>query len=145
MGFLQHCFIRKNTPELRKFLRSIGYHQNIFDANDQEWLACNYGMFISVSEGFERVNPNDIDCGTNEALFMALAALNNANDYKQWFIDESTASKTWYLSDLHRIGECFQNTKSCRKATAEEIINHFSTDGYKYSNKHYQTTGKKAS
>ena len=145
MGFLQHCFIRKNTPELRKFLKSIGYHQNMFDENDHEWLACNYGMFISVSEGFERLNPNDIDCGTNETLFMALAALNNANDYKQWFIDESSPSKTWYLSDLHHIGECFQNTKSCRKATTEEILNHFSTNGYKYSNKHYQTAGKKAS
>lgn len=144
MKFIQHCFIRKNTPELRKHLRQIGLHQNCFDDNKGEWLAVNYGLFISVSEGFEKLHKDDIDCGTNEEMFLALAALNDFNDYKQWFIDESSPSRTWYLSDLHHINECFQNTRSCRKATTEEILNKFNTDGYKYSNMHYQTADKKA-
>lgn len=67
-----NCFIRKNTPELRNKLDSLGFIQNYFDDNDGEWLAYNYGMYISVSKGFERMFPNDIDCGINEDLFIKL-------------------------------------------------------------------------
>ena len=51
--FIQHCFIRKNTPELCQRLRMLGYRQNFFDDNSGEWLAVNHGMFISVSEELE--------------------------------------------------------------------------------------------
>lgn len=66
-----------------------------------------------------------IDCGTNEDLFLALAALREDNDYMQWFIDKADPYKTWYICGLHQKNECRQNVKSCRKATVEEIIEHF--------------------
>lgn len=67
-----HCFIRKNTPELRLKLDFLLIKQNDFDDNDGEWLAYNYGMYISVSKGYEKLFPEEIDCGTNEDLFIAL-------------------------------------------------------------------------
>lgn len=133
MGFIQHCFIRKNTPELQAQLKKIGLHHNCFDDNTGDWLAVNYGIFISVSKGFEKLHPKDIDCELNEDLFLALAALNNSTDRNQWFICQSD-----YLSHgLKPInkGEWQLNTqyeKLCyglglkwKKATVEEIINHF--------------------
>ena len=41
-------------------MRQIGLHQNCFDDNKGEWLAVNYGLFISVSEGFEKLHKDDI-------------------------------------------------------------------------------------
>lgn len=81
--FTTHCFIRKNTPELRNKLQDMGYRQNIYDTNEYPWLAVNHNMFISVSEGFERLPELNIDCGENEELFLALAALKDDSDYMQ--------------------------------------------------------------
>lgn len=125
--FTQPCFIRKNTPELRKILKDIGQRENTLDDFSGEWLAANYGMFISVSEGFQNLHQNDIDCGTNEKLFLALAALRDDTDKNQWFVDYSTGidGGSWYLCELDHIDDCFQSTKKCHKATVEEIIEHF--------------------
>lgn len=84
--FTQPCFIRKNTPELRKKIQEMGQRANTLDDFKGEWLAANYGMYISVQDGFQHLHPNDIDCGTNEELFLALAALQDDSDENQWFV-----------------------------------------------------------
>ena len=74
-----------------------------------------------------------VDCGENEELFLALSAMRDDSDYMQWFI-----CKEEYLGDGLRVvpvGEWQLNVtkdkptcgpnKLWRKATAEEIINHF--------------------
>lgn len=134
MKFLQHCFIRKNTPELRGKLESFGYRHNYLDDNSRPWLAANHGMYISVDEGFHRLPLKDIDCGENEEMFLALAALNNENDYAQWFIYDDTEwndknpSVFWHLCESHSIERvlCYDLMfTDARKATVEEILEHF--------------------
>lgn len=134
MKFLQHCFIRKNTPELREKLESFGYRHNDLDDNSRPWLAANHGMYISVDEGFHRLPLEDIDCGENEEMFLALAALNNENDYAQWFIyddtewNEENPSVFWHLCESASIewDLCYNLMfTDARKATVEEIVEHF--------------------
>lgn len=68
--FSNHCFIRKNTEELRNILKMHGITQNKFDDDSGEWLAYNYGLYISVRKGYDRLFPDEIDCGDDEEMFM---------------------------------------------------------------------------
>ena len=133
MKFLQNCFIRKNTPELRKKLRKNGIRWNDFDDNRGEWLAYNSGMWISVSQGHERVFPDHIDCGLNEEMFLALTALREDTDIHQWFICKGSYKSqgdlgiieegTWHKMNLRSLPYCL--ARRWRKATVEEILEHF--------------------
>lgn len=133
MRFIQPCFIRKNTPELCQRLRELGYYQNFLDNNSGEWLAVNHDMFISVNEGFQNLPFNDIDCGENEELFLALAALRDDISENQWFVMDvevySTISKSeWFLSTKPQGGKHVGTQIEplyCHKATVEELIKHF--------------------
>ena len=69
-NIINHCFIRKNSEELRNKLKQYGIRQNDFDDNRGEWLAYNYGLYISVDKGYERLFPDEIDCGTDEEMFI---------------------------------------------------------------------------
>lgn len=146
MVFIQPCFIRKNTPELRKKLEGLGYKP--FGSVKYEWdTGCGLSTDNRLGE-FESFDNNSleniikcefpdyddsIDCGTNEELFLALAALRDDCDYMQWFI-----CKEEYLGNGLRVvpvGEWQLNVtkdkltyglnKLWRKATVEEIIEHF--------------------
>ena len=71
-----------------------------------------------------------IDCGENIELFKALAAMNDENDREQWFIAEE--AKAWVNQGLYApIGsfeKCLLEHRvgiPARKATVEEIIEHF--------------------
>ena len=112
MAFIQPCFIRKNTPELRKKLEELGYKP--FGSVKYEWdtgwgLSTDnrLGEFESFdNNGLENIikceSPDyedSIDCGTNEELFIALAALRDDNDYMQWFVSPKTHTK--------RLSGCF--------------------------------------
>lgn len=134
MKFLQHCFIRKNTPELRDKLESFGYRHNDLDDNSGSWLAANHGMYISVDEGFHRLPLEDIDCGENEEMFLALAAINDTNDKYQWFIYDDTEwnkrnpDTFWHLCKSESIEyELFYDMMFiyARKANAKDIVEHF--------------------
>ena len=131
--FTQNCCIKKNTKELRDKLKALGYKLN----HGKTWgkyLVCfkingtEECRFVATPEYDLKNMPdfkNAIDCGTNEDLFLAIAALRDDSDYMQWFVDESSTHKTWYLCALVHKGDCFMNCKSCRKATVEELIEHF--------------------
>ena len=94
--FTQPCFIRRNTPELRKKLEELGYK---FSGADHIELDCivtfphhdAFSVFAAYhfniyDDSFKIVWKEYIDCGTNEELFLALAALRDDNDYMQWFM-----------------------------------------------------------
>ena len=112
MGFTQACFIRKNTLELRKKLEELGYTNGAWESPHFEYpyLKCwpnrKFGLF--KGEGFYMTeddyrldgkvwtyNPKGdvIDCGDNEELFLALAALRDDSDYMQWFVCPKTHIK----------------------------------------------------
>lgn len=91
--FTTPCFIKKNTPELRKKLEELGYE---YHGQDTSYgtpcnLYCSFGSYFELSgtsmpSRFESV----IDCGTNEELFLALASLRDDGNDNQWFIAQDT-------------------------------------------------------
>ena len=144
MGFTTPCFIRNNTEALRKKLEELGYFND-----SPEWTnncsiiwAYQYPM-----KGFDTPNyviadsfdiPFDkhsalcgkfIDCGTNEELFLAIAALRDDTDKNQWFTDgdkwilcpEIKFSTYWVYNDVD------VNLDVIHKATVNELIEHFKT------------------
>ena len=158
MAFIQPCFIRKNTPELREKLEKLGYSICVCASfKDAVWLdtathtkpCSSHGIGfwdetydcedvegacrIFLEENKTSVNPK-IDCGTNDEMFLALAALRNDTDINQWFIrtEECVSS---YTMGLVKAGAWQKNTqyrlltyslkRLWRKATAEEILEHF--------------------
>ena len=138
MAFKQPCFIRKNTPYLRRKLEELGYKP--FGSVKYEWdtgwgLSTDnrLGEFESFDDdGLENIikcGPPDyedsIDCGKNEELFLALAALRDDTDEKQWFIMEYGFQKTWVFSETKQFDTNQPFTIKVCKATVEEIIEHF--------------------
>lgn len=150
MAFKQPCFIRKNTLYLRRKLEKLGYKPSypIFQYPEvfKHIAVCNFfgSKYYGVSD--DEVshhgeikdaikNGGMIDCGTNEDLFLALAALRDDTDVNQWFI-YNTINNTvgkfetieWVLCKDNNICDylnwdnCY---KYCHKATVEELIEHF--------------------
>ena len=152
MAFIQPCFIRKNTPELRKKLEELGYEPSFSIGKYPEVYknigVCNFfgSRYYGVSDE-EASRPGNIDdaiknrgmidCGDNEDLFLALAALRDDSDVNQWFIaldtmyDENYHGEItvyyekdeWLLWDYYSFMEDMPS--DFRKATVEEIIEHF--------------------
>lgn len=149
MGFTTPCFIRKNTPELRRELEELGYFND-----SPEWTnncsiiwAYQYPM-----KGFDTPNyviadsfdiPFDkhsalcgkfVDCGTNEELFLAIAALKDDTDNNQlftngkgdWGIYRDGSDGGLSGMDFYGMPNDF-NLSYYHKATVDELIEHFKT------------------
>ena len=137
MAFIQPCFIRKNTPELRKRLEDLGYLPPSKVWYDENFAICtiyrdNRGEYFTfkIDEDFERIIAPSypyVDCGTNEELFIALASMTD-NEYgltDYYIVTEN--SPHYEKGSLHRALPLSSAIHpSCyRKATVEEIIEHF--------------------
>ena len=139
--FTTPCFIRKNTPELRKRLEDLGYLPPSKLWYDENFAICvfwrdNNGEYLiyEIDDDFERIiapNYPFIDCGENEELFLALAALRDDNPDYQWFLwEDNDGIYHTELEDSWR--KYIPNEKweewwwfEVRKATVEELIEHF--------------------
>lgn len=141
--FTQPCFIRKNTPELRKKLEELGYINT--PSGRGEWFIpieeLKYLVTHPISGCYQGCNgywyEDDFDCGTNEELFLALAALRDDTNKNQWFIAQRTMwdenyngeitvyyeENEWLMWDYYSFMEDMPS--DFRKATVEEIIEHF--------------------
>ena len=100
MAFIQPCFIRKNTPELRKKLDELGYNRYplwMADWSDDDsryiYLVTDVLYYTYPKEPTKPKSGEHINCGTNEELFLALAALRDDSDYMQWFVFPKTHTK----------------------------------------------------
>lgn len=146
MAFTTAAFIRRNTPELRKKLEELGYncsslrrdrsclytaaYLNFYHSIHPEWLD---------NEDIRKTN--DIDCGTNEELFLAIAALRDDTDENQWFIADSLLSVSYddtvgndhyfiepkgsmFFWDINWMNATIISG-NFHKATVEELIKHF--------------------
>lgn len=137
MGFTTPCFIRKNTPELRKKLDELGYR--LFGAELNEDLCIftepEYGLYsVEFFSNIPHPDETDsVDCGPNEELFLAITALRDDTDENQWFIMDveiyvDIPKGTWFQS-TDRNGGRHVGTQIealyCHKATVEELIEHF--------------------
>ena len=153
MSFTTRCFIRKNSKELQEKLADIGYSIcRCVNFTNAEWLNTlpingtvhGKGYFDEEMEfhdwtvekelnRFVIGNPKYVDCGENEELFLAIAALRNDSDIYQWFIMDIEAYLNIHVGDwfiaTDRIGGKHVGTQIeqlyCHKATVEELINHF--------------------
>lgn len=143
MGFTTQAFILKNTPELRKKLEELGYlfipngwNEWSIPIENCEYLLCDTDTYqgnpISYYTG-KVCKPNlGIDCGTNEELFLTIAALRDDTDDNQWF---TNGKGDWGMyrdgSDGNLPGMDFFGMPNdfdlshYHKATVNELIEHF--------------------
>ena len=128
--FTQSCFIRKNTPEIRKKLEELGYENKIIMGNPI--LYAGKGVIYSTDIYYPSfklmLREQVIDCSDNEELFFALAALRDDSDIEQIFKDGDMYVKCPIDSfeDYVRLSSDFNIAIGIfHKATAEELINHF--------------------
>lgn len=132
--FTTPCFIRKNTPELRKALEDFGYNKNSPRYTDDCNIIFAYQYPVKgfdnpsyvIADTFDipfdkgsLIRGKFIDCGVNEDLFLALAALRDDTDAKQWFTD----GKLWEKTEAELPSRYMQ--MHGHKATADELIEHF--------------------
>lgn len=121
MGFTTPCFIRKNTEALRKKLEEVGY--KMLSPIEYDNLECSDNWVNDIKS----LNDcNGIDCGTNEDLFLAIAALRNDTDKNQWFTD----GDLWFKCGDEVCNETIEYNlnkygKKIHKATVDELIEHF--------------------
>ena len=147
MGFTTPCFIRKNTQELRRGLEELGYEilnsgNTTLDAHSYDGkgshksieegraIITSYGNLYGVIYDIDTVTKKGrIDCGTNEELFLAIAALRDDTDKYQWFTDGDKwilcpaikFSTYWVYNDID------VNIDTVHKATVDELIEYFKT------------------
>lgn len=145
MGFTTAAFIRRNTPELRKKLEEFGYRlfgeeldEDLCIFTSPECGLYNIEFFSNIPHPEET---DSIDCGTNEELFLAIAALKDDTDENQWFVTDSPLSVSY--DDAVGNDHYFTEPKGSvffwdinwmhatiisgnyHKATVEELIEHF--------------------
>ena len=132
MGFTTAAFIRRNTPELRKKLEELGYKKygNPFQITDDSKLITTIdGEYVPYNVPLD---DSFIDCGTNEKLFLAIAALRDDTDDSQWFV--YPPENSWFICVDDDINYARENIRESvqaawfhcsHKATVEELIEHF--------------------
>ena len=140
--FTQRCFIRKNTKELVEKLKELGYNPGFSARNNygNSLQTCCHKLYGSV-HGYEDMIDNNsddpdgsINCGTNEELFLAIAALRNDSDRFQWFVMDAEiyteiSKGDWFVATDIKGGKHVGTQIDplyCHKATVEELIKHFS-------------------
>lgn len=138
MGFTTPCFIRKNTDNIRNRLKEVGYKM-LFPI-EYDNLECSDNWVNDIKS----LNDcNGINCGFNEELFLAIAALRDDSNYMQWFITDSILSVSYsdsigndhYFTEPKGImffwDENWDNATIIsgryHKATVDELIEHFKT------------------
>lgn len=98
MGRSRGCIIRKNTKELRESLMSLRYR----------WLVKEKGAncIVTNPETLKYMELREksveawkdegwIDCGANDDMFLAIAALANNTDLGQWLIVTDATGDRW--------------------------------------------------
>lgn len=140
MKFKTPCFVRVENVEEREALlawcATIGYATNSWLVSRQICCVFAMGDFAgrSGTKALQSLPPDAIDCGTDVDLFKALAAMNDENDRDQWFIDKKSK---WFHCERETI-QIFVDMAAIlgydmggdwfRKATAEEIVEHFKSE-----------------
>ena len=147
--FIKECFIRKNTEQLIYKLYKLGYEyyrpldnfKNVctnFGKNiDWDWNESDRYVIDAFDDGYiYQFNKIMIDCGTNEELFLAIAALRDDSDKHQFF----TNCKEWiqcekedWIDEISSlcVGGKYNYDKNgelsvgFHKATVGELIKHF--------------------
>lgn len=149
MGFTTPCFIRKNTERLRESLKRLGIRPllsnerlNAIGDNIKVYHGREAAFSCSYSQ---ELYGHFLDCGTNENLFLAIAALRDDTNEYQWFVADSPLSVSY--DDIVGNDHYFTEPKGSvffwdinwmhatiisgnyHKATVKELIEHFKEKG----------------
>ena len=148
--FTEVCLVRKNTKRLIRTLENMGYKCiNVegctLDAHNYDGkgnhkkidegtaiITSYYGNFGVIYDIDVVVKKGRVDCGVDEELFLAIAAINNETDINQWFTNSDYSCWVFcdkdsfeYEFELDRDIRCMIAKSQFHKASAEELINHF--------------------
>ena len=131
--FTTPCFIRKNTPELRKKLEELGYENRgkVRYYGEPIYIYCEMDIFYTSPCKLKIPDNYIIDCGTNEELFIALASMSdNEHGLCDYYIVTDDCNLVYEKGSIHRALPLSSVIHpSCyRKATVEELIEHFKKD-----------------
>ena len=147
MTYIQPCII-KNTPERRAKLEEMGVTYDGYYGRENDFIVVGYGPY---SNNYDTLNtcPTNVayhtmwdgykhfdyvNCGDDEDLFFALAALRDDTDVNQWFVLDSHMGSINYSDSYIPAGSlmiCDRDNWSdiglveAHKATVEELIDHF--------------------
>jgi len=133
MEIFKHSAFTDNTPEMRRYLESLGYKIHGDYRKHEEFIISfistdtNEPYYTSTSTVYmdTYINEKDIDCTGNSELFKAITAIRGDSDYMQWFTD----NKDWWfcIREDFSIYSFINNkpAKTFHKATKEELIKHF--------------------
>lgn len=154
-NFIQPAFIRNDTPELRARLEELGYELHDYGMGHDLSGRCSglatttaYKSYVPlVTAIFDSNDPmvswntaGRTDCGTNEKLFLAIAALRNDTDRYQWFVLDVNFARTdedeiypkgsfvrCMKDRWNEDGVCVFSSRNipAHKAKVEELIEHF--------------------
>ena len=126
MGFTTPAFIRKNTLELRKKLERLGYylHPECIDDDRGNYLFVNREYYLNRPLGYSEELSRSIDCGTNEDLFLAIAALRDDTSANQYWVFDQDFLPHCKKGDF-TIGHFNRCSCYCHVASVKELIEHF--------------------
>ena len=93
--FMHYCCVKsKNREHTVYMLKKMGYIQSLtFDIRQKYIYTSMNGIFYSTdNKHIEKISIGNhydslygIYCGDNDELFLSIAAMNERNDYMQWF------------------------------------------------------------
>lgn len=143
--FKTKCFIRKNTPELRGKLGKMGYRVcRCTGETTAVYLMAGHGDIHAVHDELVDIFEDEvksgtcklIDCGDNELLFLALAAMRDDTDKDQYFVHDEEIH--WVNQGAYipkgSLFKCLvdkyyldpdNTTPKFHRATVNEIIDYF--------------------
>ena len=139
--FIYSCFIRINNERLKRELEHLGYDVSKLKTGSCIATSTANSSAVEIDEeSFDCSNPHRtwncsgrIDCGKNEELFLAIAALRDDSDIDQWFVIDVDAyidlnAGDWFkatdINGRYHVGIKI-DPMYCHKATLNELINHF--------------------
>ena len=127
--FTQQCFIRSNSWQIINTL--IKFEKNVLNKEPNGYIVSNEELVYSVcdeEEYLENMILNGfIDCGTNEELFLSIAALRDDSDKFQYFTNGVFWIKCSQLELKHDLDNNYEEfcVADFHKATVQELIEHF--------------------
>ena len=130
--FIQPCFIKRISSDLKERLKEVGYRDagKVRYYGESQYIYCEGGIFYESPCIIEARYNTFIDCGTNEELFLALAAMRNDTDKWQLFVFDGIDVPDYFLQkgDMWICSLDKHLVENCHKATVEEIIELFKKD-----------------
>lgn len=138
--FKTKCFIRKNTPELRGKLEKMGYRVcRCTGEATAVYLMAGHGDIHAVHDESVDIFEDEVksgtcklvDCGDNEQLFIAIAAMRDDTDKDQLFTNgidwaiKREAARNLGLPGFEYLSFPRDVNTPLHKATIEEIMEQF--------------------